>query len=53
MPNPVVHFEIGGVDAAGLQRFYAGAFDVTLANGNGGGDDGGQGFPGGPIGSFP
>ena len=34
MPNPVVHFEIGGVDAAGLQRFYAGAFDWSVAADN-------------------
>ena len=27
MPNPVVHFEIGGVDGSALQQFYAQAFD--------------------------
>ena len=27
MPNPVVHFEIGGADGAALQQFYAKAFD--------------------------
>ena len=26
MPNPVVHFEIGGADGAALQRFYAESF---------------------------
>ena len=30
MPNPVVHFEIGGADAAALQQFYAQAFDWTV-----------------------
>jgi predicted enzyme related to lactoylglutathione lyase len=27
MPNPVVHFEIGGKDVSGLPQFYKGAFD--------------------------
>lgn len=27
MPNPVVHFEIGGADGGALQQFYAQAFD--------------------------
>ncbi|MXZ45662.1 MAG: VOC family protein [Chloroflexi bacterium] len=27
MPNPVVHFEIGGADGSALQQFYAQAFD--------------------------
>ena len=26
MPNPVVHFEIGGADGVALQRFYGDAF---------------------------
>lgn len=26
MPNPVVHFEIGGADGAALQQFYSQAF---------------------------
>ena len=27
MPNPIVHFEIGGADGGALQQFYAQAFD--------------------------
>ena len=30
MPNPVVHFEIGGADGAALQRFYADSFDWNI-----------------------
>ncbi len=30
MPNPVVHFEVLGRDAAALQRFYGDAFDWQL-----------------------
>ncbi len=30
MPNPVVHFDIGGVDGAALQRFYSQAFDWAI-----------------------
>ena len=27
MPNPIVHFDIGGADGAALQQFYGAAFD--------------------------
>ena len=27
MPNPIVHFEIGGADGGALQQFYAQAFE--------------------------
>jgi predicted enzyme related to lactoylglutathione lyase len=30
MPNPVVHFEVLGKDAAATERFYAGVFDWPL-----------------------
>jgi uncharacterized protein len=30
MPNPVVHFEVVGKDAAALQRFYKDAFDWQI-----------------------
>jgi uncharacterized protein len=30
MPNPVVHFEVGGKDAAALQSFYANLFDWKI-----------------------
>ena len=30
MPNPVVHFEVGGKDAAALQSFYASLFDWKI-----------------------
>ena len=30
MPNPVVHFEIGGADGVALQQFYAAAFDWNV-----------------------
>ena len=30
MPNPVMHFEIGGADGAALQQFYAAAFDWNV-----------------------
>jgi predicted enzyme related to lactoylglutathione lyase len=30
MPNPVVHFEIGGKDVSGLRQFYKGAFDWDI-----------------------
>jgi hypothetical protein len=30
MANPVVHFEVAGPDAAGLQTFYAGLFDWKI-----------------------
>lgn len=57
MPNPVVHFEILGKDAATLRRFYGEAFDWQLEDvmdgayfmANPGGE---HGIPGG-IGSAP
>jgi len=30
MANPVVHFEVAGRDAAGLQKFYASLFDWSI-----------------------
>jgi predicted enzyme related to lactoylglutathione lyase len=30
MPNPVVHFEIMGVDKAALREFYSGAFGWSI-----------------------
>ena len=34
MPNPVVHFEVLGNDAANLQSFYSGLFDWKIAADN-------------------
>ena len=34
MPNPVVHFEIGGADGAALQRFYGDAFGWSVTADN-------------------
>jgi uncharacterized protein len=30
MPNPVIHFEVAGPDASGLQKFYASLFDWKI-----------------------
>src|SRR5687768_5505599 len=59
MPNPVVHFEIGGKDVSGLQRFYKDVFDweihpvptmnySTIAPDGPGGIGGGIGHTDGP-----
>ncbi len=51
MPNPVVHFEIIGVDGGALQRFYGEVFgwsiDATNPMNYGMVDTGGQGINGG------
>lgn len=51
MPNPVVHFEVIGKDAAKAQRFYADLFDWKVDTNNpmnyGMVDNGGEGINGG------
>jgi predicted enzyme related to lactoylglutathione lyase len=32
VPNPIVHFEILGNDAAGLQQYYRDLFDWKITN---------------------
>jgi predicted enzyme related to lactoylglutathione lyase len=57
MPNPVVHFEVLGKDAAGLTKFYGEAFDWQLDDVMGGAyymaNTGGEGDIAGGIGVAP
>jgi uncharacterized protein len=51
MPNPVVHFEVAGKDAAALQQFYGDVFGWRIDTDNpmnyGIVDNGGEGINGG------